>query len=144
MTYLPASMSELVAGMNSSFVPDHDVDDEDGAPITRGTYRLSCSRWRRKEPTTNYRIRGTADLLLLGVGVRFHGIGLWVSAIDGVVGVKFPDRVALKNDPPPSAASFRDNHARNVFAKKAWGAITHAFPDAAECEIGITHHRERT
>ena len=135
-------MSDLVASMNGGIVSDR--GDDFDAPITRGSYRLACSRWRRKEATDRYRIRGTADLLLLGVGIRFHGVSLWVRAIDGEVGVKFPDRAALKNDPPPSAASFRDNHARNMFAKKAWAAIQFAFPNAEGCDIGVTHLRERT
>jgi hypothetical protein len=144
VTLPSTSMSALVASLHGGFVSDDDMDDLDGAKITRASYRLAASRWRRKAATERYRIRGTCDLLLLGVGIHFHGASLWVSATTEEIGVKFPARVAFRNDPPPASASFRGTHERNMFAKKAWLAVLFGFPDAEHSPIGELQLREQT
>ena len=115
-------------------------DDLDDVPLTRSSYRMACSQWRRKEPTPLYRVRGVADLLVIELGIRLLSVSVWVGADDGDVGIRFASRTTMRDIAPPSAI-FRDARSRNRFAEKAWAAIQHGFPDAATCAIGIVHQR---
>ena len=137
MDAVDVGFRDFVDAFSGTLLPDDD------APMTRGSYRLACSRWRRKEPTERFRIRGTGDFLLVQAGIVFYSVSIWVSAYDGDIGIKFPSRVTFKGD-GPAAATFRDNRSRNVFASRAWEALLFGFPDAETCPIGETQFREKT